>query len=433
MNRRPPREGDDAWAAFTGDPRWRDDPAESRGQPAAPGWSPEPGPEMPGEGAYDDAPEPPSSRSVFDDAPMPPRARGPVDEPVDGAPGPVRPPYDDDYAAGDYDADPYADDAYGDEAYGDGYATTYEDTYGDEPYGDEGAGFPGEAARGAAPGRPARRAAKRSPDRDMRTAVGVGLGFAALALALFWIAGPLGAMVVAVPVLGYAAYEWFAAVHAAGFQPLMPVGVVATVGAAIAAYNYGEAAIPLVLVLSLAVCFLWYIVGAGGERPVANIGVTLIGICWVGVFGSFAGLLLGAPHGVGLLLGAVIPTVGYDVGALFVGRSAGSRPLSAASPSKTVEGLAGGMLLAVFLAVAVSVVGLTPFDSWQEGLKVGLLVALVAPLGDLSESKLKRDLGLKDMGSVLPGHGGMLDRFDGLLFVLPAMWYLARVSDFFLT
>src|SRR5690606_23700788 len=156
---------------------------------------------------------------------------------------------------------------------------------------------------------------------DMRTAVGVGLGFAALALALFWIAGPLGAMVVAVPVLGYAAYEWFAAVHAAGFQPLMPVGVVATVGGAIAAYNYGEAAIPLVLVPSFAGCFLWPFAGAGGERPGAHLGVPLTGICWVGVFGSFAGLLLGAPHGVGLLLGAVIPTVGYDVGARFVGRS----------------------------------------------------------------------------------------------------------------
>src|SRR5690606_21449054 len=160
-----PREGDDAWAAFTGDPRWRDDPAEGRGpQPAPPGWSAEPGPDMPGaEAAYDDAPEPRSSRSVFDDGPMPPRASAPMDEPVDGAPGPVRPPYDDDYAADGYEADPYADDAYGDEAYGDGYATAYEDTYGDEPYGDEGAGFPGEAARGAAPVRPARRGAKRSP------------------------------------------------------------------------------------------------------------------------------------------------------------------------------------------------------------------------------------------------------------------------------
>jgi phosphatidate cytidylyltransferase len=74
-----------------------------------------------------------------------------------------------------------------------------------------------------------------------------------------------------------------------------------------------------------------------------------------------------------------------------------------------------------------------PFDEAGEGVKLGVLVALVAPLGDLSESLVKRDLRVKDMGSILPGHGGLLDRFDALLFVLPAVWYLARVSDFFLT
>jgi phosphatidate cytidylyltransferase len=116
-----------------------------------------------------------------------------------------------------------------------------------------------------------------------------------------------------------------------------------------------------------------------------------------------------------------------------VGRSAGSRPLSAASPNKTIEGLAGGMILAVVAAVVFAMVGVHPFDSWQEGLKLGILVALVAPLGDLAESLVKRDLGIKDMGSILPGHGGLLDRFDALLFVLPAVWYLARISDFFLT
>ena len=61
-----------------------------------------------------------------------------------------------------------------------------------------------------------------------------------------------------------------------------------------------------------------------------------------------------------------------------------------------------------------------------------VVVAIAAPLGDLSESLIKRDLGIKDMGTLLPGHGGVLDRFDALIFVLPAIWYLARVSDFFL-
>ena len=68
-----------------------------------------------------------------------------------------------------------------------------------------------------------------------------------------------------------------------------------------------------------------------------------------------------------------------------------------------------------------------PVDSIGRNLEVGLLVVIFAPLGDLAESLLKRDLGIKDMGSILPGHGGMLDRIDSLLFVLPAVFYFLRV------
>jgi phosphatidate cytidylyltransferase len=264
----------------------------------------------------------------------------------------------------------------------------------------------------------------------MRVAIGVGVGLAVAALALFK-AGPVPTMVLVIAILGVASFEYFTATQRAGFDPLMPVGVVATIGAVIAAYNYGESAILLVLVLSVAVCTVWYLVGAGGERPMANVGATLLGICWVGLFGSFAGLLLSAPNGIALLLAALVPTIGYDIGALFVGRSAGSRPLSAASPSKTVEGLVGGMVLAVVGGLVIGQI-VAPFDGLTDGLKIGLVAALAAPLGDLSESLIKRDLGIKDMGSLLPGHGGVLDRFDALLFVLPAIWYLSRVTDFFL-
>ncbi len=332
--------------------------------------------------------------------------------------------------------DPYGDAGYEEEGYEAGYSEGYDDVYDDEVYDEPAAGFPDARRRGGPPvGTAPRRATRKAPDRDLRMAVLVGVGFLAAALAAFAVLGPLGGMIVAVPILSYAAYEFFVAVNTAGFEAPMPVGVAAAAGAVIAAYNYGEAAIPLVLVLAVAVSFLWYLVGAGGDRPVANIGVTLLGVGWIGLFGSFAGLLLAAPfgHGVAFLLAAVIPTVAYDVGALFVGRSAGSRPLSAASPNKTIEGLAGGMLLAVVAAVVFAILGVYPFDDWQEGLKLGILVALVAPLGDLAESLVKRDLGIKDMGSILPGHGGLLDRFDALLFVLPAVWYLSRISDFFLT
>jgi phosphatidate cytidylyltransferase len=371
--------------------------------------------------------------------PSDPRQEAPVSHEDDVGPPPGRSVF------ADADQQPAYEDAYADEAYADEYDATYdesyEDAYGDDAYGDEMGGGYGPEGRGVVTA-PRRRARRRPPrritaDRNLRVAIGVGVAFAAVALLLFKFAGEAGGMIVAVPILGYAAYEYFTAANKAGHEALLPVGVVSTVGFVIAAYNYGEAALPVVMVLSVAVCFLWYLVRAAADHPVPNIGVTLLGIGWIGLFGSFAGLLLNEPggNGVAFLLAAVIPTIAYDVGALFVGRSAGSRPLSDASPNKTIEGLLGGMVLAVAAGVVFATVGggVFPFDEASEGIKLGVLVALVAPLGDLSESLVKRDLRVKDMGSILPGHGGLLDRFDALLFVLPAVWYLARVSDFFLS
>ena len=269
-------------------------------------------------------------------------------------------------------------------------------------------------------------------DRDMGMAVIVGVGFLAAALILFNM-GPAPAMLLVTAVLGLTVAELYGALRQVGYQPVALAGIVGTVGLAVGAYNYGTAAIPTVLFLITGVCLLWYLVGAASEAPTMNIGVTLLGVLWVGLFGSFAGLMLslGDP-GIGILLAAILGTVGYDVGGLFVGKNAGRQPLSAASPNKTVEGLLGGCVIAFSVVVVLTVaVGLGPIDSFSEGALVGLAVALFAPMGDLCESLVKRDLGVKDMGTILPGHGGLLDRFDGLLFVLPAVWLLATLKDFF--
>jgi phosphatidate cytidylyltransferase len=241
-------------------------------------------------------------------------------------------------------------------------------------------------------------------------------------------------MVLVTAVVALAVAELYGVLRQAGYQPVALAGITGTVGLLVGAYNYGTAAIPTVLFLTTAVCLLWYLVGAAHEAPVMNVGVTLLGLLWVGLFGSFAALMLslGDP-GVGILLAAILGTVGYDVGGLFVGKNAGRQPLSAASPNKTVEGLFGGCVTAFVVVVLLSALfGFGPIDSFAEGAMVGLAVALFAPLGDLCESLVKRDLGVKDMGAILPGHGGLLDRFDGLLFVLPAVWLLATMKDFFI-
>jgi phosphatidate cytidylyltransferase len=150
----------------------------------------------------------------------------------------------------------------------------------------------------------------------------------------------------------------------------------------------------------------------------------------VGVLGSFASLMLRYPgnEGIAFLLGAIIATVANDVGAFFVGRQVGRTPLApAVSPNKTLEGTLGGALVSAVVCVLV----VSRISPWDVGgaLALALVVAVVAPLGDLCESMVKRDIGVKDMGSLLPGHGGVLDRFDALLFVLPAVYYLVELLN----
>lgn len=270
-------------------------------------------------------------------------------------------------------------------------------------------------------------------ERDIGMAAVVGIGFLAVALFLFNM-GPAPAMILVTTVVCLAAAELFGVLRSVGYQPVALAGIVGTFGLVVGAYNYGTSAIPTVLFLTAAVCLLWYLVGASSENPVMNIGVTLLGVLWVGMFGAFAALMLslGDP-GLGILLAAIFGTVGYDVGGYFVGKNAGRQPLSSVSPNKTVEGLMGGCAIAfVVVVLLATMIGLGPIDSFGDGALVGLAVALFAPLGDLCESLLKRDLGVKDMGSILPGHGGLLDRFDAILFVLPAVWLLATVQDFFI-
>jgi phosphatidate cytidylyltransferase len=190
-------------------------------------------------------------------------------------------------------------------------------------------------------------------------------------------------------------------------------------------------ALPLVLVLLIVTSMIWYLVGAERGSPVAGISATVLGFAWVGLLGSFAGLML-APsqypdrHGIAFLFGAVAATVSADVGALVIGAWRGRHPLAPnVSPHKTWEGLIGGTFLAILVSAAL--VGQVHPWTPAKAAVLGLVAAVLAPLGDLCESLIKRDLNLKDMGSLLPGHGGVLDRVDGLLFVLPATYYLVRV------
>ena len=120
-----------------------------------------------------------------------------------------------------------------------------------------------------------------------------------------------------------------------------------------------------------------------------------------------------------------------DVGAFFTGSAIGKTPLRPwISPNKSLEGLLGGTILTLIVMFVVGLQELS--DTWSDTshlLWLGIVISIFAPLGDLTESMFKRNLDVKDFGAVIRGHGGVLDRFDGFLFVLPAVYYLFRVLE----
>lgn len=280
-----------------------------------------------------------------------------------------------------------------------------------------------------------------SSERDLPTAIGVGLVLAA-AFVFALLLGEFAATALVAIALALAAAEFYNAVHQVGYHPAALAGIAVSGALPFAIWWRGVAAYPIVLFVAVVAVLLWYLFGVSNERPVPNLAITVLGIGYVGILGSFAALLLHSPSvvpeegtvlkGTGLLFAAILVTVAYDTGAFFIGRSFGRSPLANVSPNKTVEGLVGGCVAALLAAiVGIGFFSVAPWGGlpggWTEVIILGIVGAGAATLGDLSESMIKRDLGLKDMGTILPGHGGLLDRFDALLFVLPATWCAAIV------
>ncbi len=266
--------------------------------------------------------------------------------------------------------------------------------------------------------------------RDMRVAIGSGVLLGALALICF-AAGTVASMVIVCVVVLLATAEAYAAFRRAQYHPATLLGLVAVLSLMVETYNKGVAALPLVLVLLVAGSFIWYLARVEpAAEPVSGISSTVFVFVWVGAFGSFAALLLNPNlfperHGIAFVLAAVIVTVADDVGALLVGAAWGRHQLAPSiSPNKSWEGLIGGAVAAILVSVIV-VHFIHPWTIGKAAL-YGVVVAIVAPLGDLSQSMIKRHLGLKDMGRLLPGHGGILDRVDGLLFVIPATYFVVK-------
>ena len=211
-------------------------------------------------------------------------------------------------------------------------------------------------------------------------------------------------------------FTMFARAHPARFA-----GMVGLVGMLLAAHFGGPEDLLMAAMLTVPLTFMVLVLQGRGGAPGAS--VTMLGVVWIGLALGHAVLLRELPHGDGIVIDVLVGTFLGDTGAYLGGRAIGATKLAPRiSPNKTWEGLIVGMVVAI---AAVWFAGL--YQDWLtqgDALLLGLVVAVLGPIGDLFESMIKRDSGAKDAGSLFGAHGGALDRLDAVIFTIVAGYYI---------
>ena len=256
---------------------------------------------------------------------------------------------------------------------------------------------------------------------DLFLRVGTAVGLVAVLVGALlaggaWIALLLGLVVVLS--LG----EFYASVRRAGYVPVALFGFLGSIGLLIGAWRSGPFAIGGFLAATGVAVSLWFAL-VPRRNPLDNAVITLLGVGWIAALLAFAYPIFQSGDLVPLTGALVVLTALFDVASYFVGKGVGRRALAPVlSPNKTVEGLLGGVVITIAAGAGIGASGLVEPFTLASGLALGIAVSVFAPIGDLSESLVKRLIGVKDMGSILPGHGGMLDRVDGFIFSIPAAY-----------
>jgi phosphatidate cytidylyltransferase len=260
--------------------------------------------------------------------------------------------------------------------------------------------------------------------RNLPAALGVGLALGALALlTLFTVKATF--LVYVAAAVGIALWELSRAFAAR--QIRLPLAPVAVGGAAALplAYWYGERALVACMAVTVIVILAWRLPG-GSVGYLRDVTAGVLALVYLPLMACFVALMLAAPGGARRTLVFLILTVCSDVGGYAAGILLGRHPMAPTiSPKKTWEGFAGSGVACV-VAGGITLPTLLHGAVWQ-GVLLGVAALATATLGDLAESMIKRDLEIKDMGTVLPGHGGILDRIDSLLVTAPVVWLLLLV------
>jgi phosphatidate cytidylyltransferase len=223
--------------------------------------------------------------------------------------------------------------------------------------------------------------------------------------------------------------ELLAVLRARATRPARPVVLAMGALLVVGAYLEGPAALSFGLLVAILAAFGWYLVDRGRTEVTRNVAATVFAVVYVPFMAAHLSLVVGrADHYVGAMIGYAALVVIYDTAAYATGATLGRRPIAPqVSPNKSWEGAIGASV--VCLAAGAFLLPLWEPWTLASGLVLAGATCVVAPLGDLSESMLKRDLAVKDMGSILPGHGGVLDRVDALLFMAPVLYYVLAAFD----
>lgn len=254
--------------------------------------------------------------------------------------------------------------------------------------------------------------------------------FIPLAVVLLILGGWVYAVAVGI-VLAICGFEYVAMMRRGGYQPYQRTMVfvmaliVGIQGAGLTTLVLGPGLAAFLLVAMVAMLAAY---SNGDKLPAVNFGLTVGGTLYIGWLGAHAVALRQLPDGLYWALIGVLATGFADVGAYFVGRAVGRHKMApVVSPGKTWEGFLGGVVTAAAVGALVAALALsrTTMIRVVHGAVIGLLVGILSPVGDLGMSTLKRMVGAKNFSNIIPGHGGMLDRFDSILVGVPVSFYVA--------
>lgn len=267
------------------------------------------------------------------------------------------------------------------------------------------------------------------PPRSLKTAVVTAvilLGLIAICYAL----GTTAFFFLALVVVLIALWELLDALTQAGRRPPIPIGVAAGAALMTVAFLERPALIPVVFVATVYACFLFALRPGRPAGAATDVAWTIGGVAWVAGGGAAAVAMLELPgDGLQLLVGFVLVAAVDDIAAFFAGTAFGRHKMAPSiSPAKSWEGFAGGLAGALGGGAVFGV--LSDQLTTVEGIAIGAICGVLAPAGDLVESLVKRELGIKDSGRLLPGHGGFLDRLDAILFCAPAVYVFLRFVVF---